>query len=54
MYYGNQPWPVIKQMTEWERRYAFRAVYAVIRAEHRAAEDAKKQAERDAALNAGS
>lgn len=44
MYYGNQPWPAIRAMSDWEIDYAFTAVSAVIRAETRAQEDAHRKA----------
>jgi hypothetical protein len=48
MYYGHQPLSEIERMSDWKRRYAFDAVWAVICAEQRAAENAKAEAERDA------
>ena len=48
MYYGHQPMSEIERMSDWKRRYAFDAVWAVIRAEQRATENAKAEAERDA------
>jgi len=51
MYYGHQPLDVIERMSDWKRRWAFDAVYAVIRAEKRAAEDQRRKAEADRRFN---
>lgn len=51
MYYGHQDFEVIERMSDWRRKFAFDAVWAVIRAESRKAEADNKQAEIDRRFN---